>query len=173
MVDPKEIEQLKTDLELVTKTSKVLASKLEKISQKVVKLMTALDSMEGGSGSTVDSPITKQAPSIITPKMDTPIQSTPAPKPTGSVSFDVTGSKAGRFLDSFIQQISGITKGKEVATALSDLRDQVMQTAEVGFHPAFHEMGRYADQLKYVRDFTNEEREKLIEKIYDWKERIG
>lgn len=173
MVDPKEIEQLKTDLELVTQTSKVLASKLEKISLKVMKLMTSLDSLEGGVGSSSDSPIIEPTPVIITPKIETPKQSVPAQKPTDRIAFDATGSKAGRYLDSFLQQTAGITRAKEIATALSDLRDQVMQTAEVGFHPAFHEMGRYADQLKHLREFTTEEREKLIEKVYDWKERIG
>jgi hypothetical protein len=173
MVDPKEIEQLKTDLDLVTKTSKVLASKLEKINEKVIKIMTTLESLEGDIGSTSDSPVIKPTPAIITPKVETPQQSTPAQKPTNTISFDGTGSKAGRFLDSFLRQIPEMTKAKDIATALSNLRDQVMQTEGVGFHPAFHEMGRYSDRLKNLREVTSEEREKLIEKIYDWKERIG
>ncbi len=173
MVDPKEIEQLKSDLELVTQTSKVLATKLEKISLKVMSLMTSLETIESGMGSTPETSTLDPTPTIITPKIETPSQSKPAEKPTSTVSVDGSSSKAGRYLDTFLQQVIQMTKGKEIADGLSNLRDQVMQSAGVGFHPAFHEMGRYSNQLKNKREVTSEEREKLIEKIYDWKERLG
>jgi hypothetical protein len=65
-----------------------------------------------------------------------------------------------------------MTKGKEIADALSRLRDQVMQSAGIGFHPAFHEMGRYANNIKNIGEITAGEKEALVEKIYDWKQRL-
>jgi len=47
-----------------------------------------------------------------------------------------------------------------------------MQASSKGFHPAFHEMGRYANQLKNQDNIPPEEKEALIEKVYDWKTRL-
>ncbi|MFX1515646.1 MAG: hypothetical protein ACFFC6_04995 [Promethearchaeota archaeon] len=157
MTDSKEIEQLKADLELVTKTAKVLANKLEKIAQKFEQLFITVEG--------------------ISPTPHTPPQETSRPAPTPTLSAQAVGSgggtKTGRLLDSFLSQVQTMTKGKEIAKLLSRLRDQVMQSAEVGFHPAFHEMGRYANQIKNVNEITAAEKEQLFEKIYDWKSRLA
>jgi len=65
-----------------------------------------------------------------------------------------------------------MNKGREIAKALDRLRDQVMQSAGIGFHPAFHEMGRYASTIKNMREISTEEKESLVEKIYDWRQRL-
>ena len=113
MTDPKEIEQLKADLELVTKTAKVLANKLEKIALKFEQLLV---SVEGVSA-------TPQIPSQE-------VQPTPSPTPTSTPSAQAVssggGTKTGRLLDSFLGQVQTMTKGKEIAKLLSRLRDQVM-----------------------------------------------
>jgi hypothetical protein len=160
MTDSKEIEQLKADLELVTKTAKVLANKLEKIAQKFEQLFVSLEGVAA----------TPQTPSPEVAE----IQPTPSPTPTPTqVARPGGGTKTGRLLDSFLGQVQTMTKGKDIAKLLSRLRDQVMQSAEVGFHPAFHEMGRYADQIKNVNEITAVEKEQLFEKIYDWKSRLA
>ena len=43
MTDSKDVEQLKADLELVTKTAKVLANKLEKIALKFEQLFVSVE----------------------------------------------------------------------------------------------------------------------------------
>ncbi len=168
-MDSKEIEQLRADLDLLTKTAHVLASKLEKVSAKVDELLKA-------SGKAVTTPpATKADPApAATTKPATPV--TAAPTPTVAASPSGTGgdstSKAGRLLDAFLGQVQTMTKGREIAAALSRLRDQVMQTPGMAFHPAFHEMGRYSNQLKNIREISSEEKEALFEKIYDWKARL-
>jgi hypothetical protein len=165
MTDLKEVEQLKTDLELVTKTAKVLATKLEKMSQSVERLFTSL----GG----------QPTPKDVQPSSP-PVSAQPAPQPTAPAapatqptSSAISGtSKAGRLLDSFLTQVHTMTKGKEIADALSRLRDQVMQSAGIGFHPAFHEMGRYAGNIKNIGEITAGQKEELVEKVYDWKQRL-
>ncbi|MFX0126199.1 MAG: hypothetical protein ACFFAE_21445 [Candidatus Hodarchaeota archaeon] len=165
MTDLKEVEQLKTDLELVTKTAKVLATKLEKMSQSVERLFASL------GGQPIPKDVQPSSP---------PVSAQPAPQPTVSAapvaeptSSAVSGtSKAGRLLDSFLNQVHTMTKGKEIADALSRLRDQVMQSAGIGFHPAFHEMGRYASNIKNIGEITAGQKEELVEKVYDWKQRL-
>ena len=165
----KEVEQLKADLDLVTKTAKVLATKLEKISKKVGLILDSIDETQIPEGlssekitssqsTTQPASSTIQAPSRVTPRRSQPVE---------------TSSKASRLLDSFHGQVQSMTNGKEIADALSRLRDQVMQSAEVGFHPAFHEMGRYADQIKKISAISGTEKEELLEKIYDWKTRLS
>lgn len=162
MTDSKDIEQLKADLELVTKTAKVLANKLEKIALKFEQLFASIEGV-----STIS-----QAPSQEIEE----IQPTPSPTPTPTPSVQAFspggGSKTGRLLDSFLGQVQTMTKGREISDLLSRLRDQVMQSSEVGFHPAFHEMGRYANQIKNINEITSVEKEQLFEKIYDWKTRL-
>ncbi|MFX1286250.1 MAG: hypothetical protein ACFFB5_21635 [Promethearchaeota archaeon] len=161
MTEEKEVEQLKEDLELVTKTAKVLANKLEKISIRFEKIFAAMEGV----------PTPQPTPKKVVKAKPTP---TPAPSPSPSVQVPSSGgsAKAGRLLDSFLSQVQTMTKGPEIAKSLSRLRDQVMQSAEVGFHPAFHEMGRYANQIKNMREISSVEKEQLIEKIYDWKTRL-
>ncbi|MFW9905464.1 MAG: hypothetical protein ACFFFH_14075 [Candidatus Thorarchaeota archaeon] len=163
MTDSKEIEQLKADLELVTKTAKVLANKLEKISLKFEQLFASVE----GISTTSQVPSQEVAETRPTPSP------TPTPTPSAQVVSSGGGTKTGRLLDSFLGQVQSMTKGKEIAKLLSSLRDQVMQSAEVGFHPAFHEMGRYADQIKNINEITAAEKEQLFEKIYDWKSRLA
>lgn len=164
MSELNDIEQLRADLELITKTSKVLATKLEKVS---IKFNQILASLEG-------KPISQIPPQ----KPPTP---SPAPSPTSAPVTPRTpaqtiavegGSKTGRLLDAFLSQVQTMKTGKEISKALSRLRDQVMQSAEVGFHPAFHEMGRYANQIKNISEISAVEREQLFEKIHDWKSRL-
>ena len=168
-MDSKEIEQLRADLDLLTKTAHVLASKLEKVSAKVDELLKA-------SGKAVTaSPAAKVAPA---PATTTKPATAPTAAPTPTVSTTPSGaggdstSKAGRLLDAFLGQVQTMTKGRDIAAALSRLRDQVMQTPGMAFHPAFHEMGRYSNQLKNIREISPEEKEALFEKIYDWKARL-
>ena len=158
MTDSKEIEQLKADLELVTKTAKVLANKLEKIALKFEQLFVSLEGVSA----------TPQIPSQEVAE----IRQTPSPTPSAQ-AVSSGGSKTGRLLDSFLGQVQTMTKGKDIAKLLSRLRDQVMQSAEVGFHPAFHEMRRYANQIKNINEITAVEKEQLFEKIYDWKARLA
>jgi hypothetical protein len=170
----KEVEQLKADLDLVTKTARVLATKLDKISKKIELILGSIDETQipkdlssktiassqskTQPASSTDTIATSQAPSRVTPRRSQPVDAS---------------SKASRLLDSFHGQVQSMTNGKEIASELSRLRDQVMQSAEVGFHPAFHEMGRYADQIKKIRAISVAEREELLEKIYDWKTRLS
>jgi hypothetical protein len=163
MTDSKEIEQLKADLELVTKTAKVLANKLDKIAQKFEQLFVSVE----GISTTPPTPSREVQETQPTPSP------TPTPTPSAQVASSGGGTKTGRLLDSFLGQVQNMTKGKEIAKLLSRLRDQVMQSAEVGFHPAFHEMGRYANQIKNINEITAVEKEQLFEKIYDWKSRLA
>ena len=135
--------------------------------------MTSLQTTGGGPSSAVQKLVSKSAP-----KVQKSVKAAPAPqpeprRPKKTIAFDSAGSKAGRFLDSFLTQLQELKRGREICDALSQLRDQVMQSAEVGFHPAFHEMGREANRLKNIGVISEEEREVIIEKVYDWKERIG
>ncbi len=173
MVDAEEVELIKTDLELVTKTAKVLAIKLEKISQRVETMLSSLDLVPGQSKTT-----TSKATPQPTLAPQAPIKTVESPKSTPereskTVAFDGTNTKVARFLESFLSQIQSLNSGKDIAEALSNLRDQVMQSAEVGFHPAFHEMGKYANRLKNLKRVEDEEREALIEKLMDWKARLS
>ncbi|MHA2203290.1 MAG: hypothetical protein ACW991_06340 [Candidatus Hodarchaeales archaeon] len=163
MTDSKDVEQLKADLELVTKTAKVLANKLEKIALKFEQLFA---SVEGVSAA-------PQTPSQEIQETRPTPSPTPAPTPSAQTISSGGGTKTSRLLDSFLGQIQTMTKGKEISKLLSRLRDQVMQSSEVGFHPAFHEMGRYANQIKNVNEITAAEKEQLFEKIYDWKGRLA
>jgi hypothetical protein len=173
MAELKEVEQLRDDLKLVTKTAKVLASKLEKMSQSFEVLLASLEGRPIPKTDSTPSMASKPSPRPVAAAPSAP---SPAPSPTPpptTVSFEgARGSKASRLLEAFLGQVQTMTSGKEISTALSRLRDQVMQSADVGFHPAFHEMGRYANQIKNVRQITAAEKEALIEKVYDWKERL-
>jgi len=165
MTDLKEVEQLKTDLDLVTKTAKILATKLEKMSKSVERLFASLGSQP------IPKDVKPSSPTVSEKPVPQPMASSaPAAHPVSS-SVSST-SKAGRLLDSFLNQVHTMTKGKEIADALSRLRDQVMQSAGIGFHPAFHEMGRYANNIKNIGEITAGEKEALVEKIYDWKQRL-
>lgn len=168
MSDPKEIEQLREDLELVTKTAKVLATKLEKITQSIEQIFSTLDILSPTSSTKPHTPAIKTTKSAIS-------QPTPHPKPQPSATVDFkagTDSKATRLLDDFLSKLQVLNTGPEISEALSRLRDQVMQASSKGFHPAFHEMGRYASQLKNQDVISPEEKEDLIEKVYDWKSRL-
>ncbi|NHJ02096.1 MAG: hypothetical protein EAX86_08120 [Candidatus Heimdallarchaeota archaeon] len=172
-MDPKEIEQLRADLDLLTKTAHVLASKLEKVSQKVDEILATTVGAEAAP-SAVKTPPTQPSAPVAPTQAATVKTSAPTPKITTS-SADFAGdssSKAGRLLDAFLGQAQTMTKGKDIAAALSRLRDQVMQTPGMAFHPAFHEMGRYATQMKSINQISAEEKEALFEKIYDWKARL-
>ncbi|MHA2244827.1 MAG: hypothetical protein ACXADY_07645 [Candidatus Hodarchaeales archaeon] len=162
MSDSKNIEQLKADLELVTKTAKVLANKLEKISLKLEELFASAEGVSRPRTPSTEIEQIRPSPSPVS----TPTPSVQAVDPG-------RGSKTGRLLDSFLNQVQSMTKGAEVSKLLAHLRDQVMQSAEVGFHPAFHEMGRYANEIKKIRDITAVEKEQIFEKIYDWKMRLA
>ncbi len=165
----KEVEQLKADLELVTKTAKVLATKLDKISKKVVLILGSLDESQIPKDLS-PAKIASSQPSTRLGTTSTPPPSRVTPRGSQPVT---TSSKAERLLDSFHGQVQSMTDGKEIAGNLSRLRDQVMQSAGVGFHPAFHEMGRYADQIKRISEISSAEKEELLEKIYDWKIRLS
>ncbi|MFW9780381.1 MAG: hypothetical protein ACFFE8_16180 [Candidatus Heimdallarchaeota archaeon] len=175
MTSSKEVEQLLQDLDLVSQTAKVLATKIEKISSSMKQILA---SMEGPSIPTTEgtSPSTTPEPTP-TPTPVAPVKPEPRPiaSPTSSekMTFDTkVSSKAARLLDGFLSQTYNMTNGQEIAEALSLLRDKVMQSAGIGFHPAFHEMGRYASQLKSIREITTEEKENLVEKVHDWKTRL-
>ncbi len=170
MVKSEDVQQIQNDLELVTKTAKVLATKLEKISRRIDEMMK---SVEGVTGSAAQVPVSKAAPKAAQPVKPAPAARPEPRAPKKTAAFDSTSTKAGRYLDAFLTQLQELKRGREISEALSQLRDQVMQSAEVGFHPAFHEMGREASRLKNMSIITEEEREVLIEKVYDWKDRIG
>lgn len=161
MTDSKEIENLKADLELVTKTAKALADKLEKVFLKFERILASVEGVTTPQSTLKEVETTKPA--------QIPTQ-TPVSSPQAASSGENT--KAGRLLDSFLSQVQSMTKGSEVSDLLSNLRDQVMQSAGVGFHPAFHEMGRYANQIKNIDEISAAEKEQLFEKIYDWKARL-
>ena len=170
----KEVEQLRADLDLVTKTAKVLATKLEKISAKIELILNALEGTplpkEAVSQISQANQVSPQTGIITKPKVSIRATTPSVPNMSQKVGND---SKATRLLDSFHAQVNTMTKGKEISKALSRLRDQVMQSAEVGFHPAFHEMGRYSDQIKKIGTISTAEKEELFEKIYDWKTRLS
>jgi len=173
MVDPKEVELIKTDLDLVTKTAKVLATKLEKISKRIDKILSSLDQVEGRSTPTTNKVASQPTPVRQQPqKTAKPVERTPE-RDSSTVAFDRPSPKVTRFLESFLSQVESLSSGKDIAEALSNLRDQVMQSAEVGFHPAFHEMGRHANRLKNLRTISEDDRQELIEKILDWKARLS
>lgn len=161
MTDSKEVEQLRADLELVTKTAKVLANKLEKISARFDQILASM------KGVTIPQSTPEEVKKTIPAASPKPTPSSP----TQAVSSE-GGAKTTRLLDSFLGQVQTMTKGSEISKALARLRDQVMQSAEVGFHPAFHEMGRYASQVKNINEISAVEKEQLFEKIYDWKTRL-
>ena len=76
MVKSEEVEQIQSDLELVTKTAKVLATKLEKISQRIDEIMTSLKTGEGVSSPAAQATVSKHAPSV-----KRPVQAAPAARP--------------------------------------------------------------------------------------------
>jgi len=173
MVDPKEVELIKTDLDLVTKTAKVLATKLEKITTRIDKVMSTLGQVEGQSTPTTNKVASKPTPVRQKPqKRAKPVERAPE-RGSNTVTFNGTNPKVEHFLESFLSQIESLSSGKDIAQALSALRDQVMQSAEVGFHPAFHEMGRHANRLKKLRTISEDDRQELIDKIMDWKARLS
>lgn len=169
MVDSKEVEHIKSDLDLVTKTAKVLATKLEKISKRIDRMISSLDQVDAQSTPSTSEPASKPAPERVTPQKN----ARSAERDSSTVAFDGTNPKVARFLESFLSQIQSLSAGKDIAEALSNLRDQVMQSAEVGFHPAFHEMGRHANRLKNLRVISEDDRQELIEKLMDWKARLS
>jgi hypothetical protein len=173
MTNSKEVEQLLKDLDLVSQTAKVLATKIEKISSTMKRIFASIEGTSIPEGESISPPTTPEpAPTPAAPVKQEP---RPSPRPTSSdkMTFDAkVNSKAARLLDGFLSQTYNMMDGKEIADALSLLRDKVMQSAGIGFHPAFHEMGRYASQLKNMREITAEEKETLVEKINDWKARL-
>ncbi|MHA1974363.1 MAG: hypothetical protein ACTSW1_15295 [Candidatus Hodarchaeales archaeon] len=174
MTDSKEVAQLKDDLELVTTTAKVLATKLDKITKTFERLMASLDqnmTVPREHGATPVNKVGAMAQSTPRPQIrqKTEIKNEVRQTPSFQASKD---TKAGRLLDTFLSKVQVLNTGKEISEALSSLRDQVMQASSKGFHPAFHEMGRYANQLKNLDTIPAEEKEALIEKIYDWKARL-
>ena len=173
MVDKEEAELIRTDLELVTKTAKVLSIKLEKISKRVEKMMSSLDQVAGQSKPTTSKPSPQPAPVVQTPqKAAKLVESTPG-RDSGTVAYDGSNAKVIRFFESFLAQIQSLSAGKDIAEAISRLRDDVMQSAGVGFHPAFHEMGKSATRLKNQRLISEDDRQALIENILDWKTRLS
>lgn len=173
MVDTEEVELIKTDLELVTKTAKVLAIKLEKISKRVETMMSSLDQVPRQSKPTTSKPTPQPALAPQAPqKAAKPVESTPR-RDSGTVAYDGTNAKVIRFFESFLAQIQSLSAGKDIAEAISRLRDEVMQSAGVGFHPAFHEMGKSATRLKNQRLISEDDRQALIESILDWKARLS
>ncbi len=173
MVDSKEVEHIKSDLDLVTKTAKVLATKLEKISKKIEMMMSSLNQVDAQSTPPTSKTASQPAPIKQTPqKTARSVEHTPE-RDSSTLAFDGTNPKVARFLESFLSQIQSLSAGKDIAEALSNLRDQVMQSAEVGFHPAFHEMGRHANRLKNLRVISEDDRQELIEKLMDWKARLS
>jgi hypothetical protein len=172
MVDSKEVKLIKADLDLVTKTAKVLATKLEKISKRIDRMMSSLDQVDTQSTPTTSKTTSQPAPVRQTPQETAKTVIHTPERDSGTVAFDGTNPKVARFLESFLSQIQSLSAGKDIAEALSSLRDQVMQSAGVGFHPAFHEMGRHANRLKNLRVISEDDRQELIEKIMDWKTRL-
>lgn len=162
MTDSEELEHLRKDLKLVADTAKVLASKLEKVFTRFEQIFTAIEGVSIPQSTIEEVPETPPVSSSI-----------PSPTPSEQVVSPGDSGKTGRLLDSFLGQVQTISNGAEISDALSRLRDQVMQSAEVGFHPAFHEMGRYANQIKNIREISSVDKEQLIEKIYDWKTRLA
>ena len=170
MTNSKELEQLKKDLDLVTKTAKVLANKLEKMANTFEQQAAAMEGKSIPETDSSPSPTVSEVPTAQPTRPAAPAAKSPPPaRPTPSPATD---SKAGRLIDSFLSQVPSMNKGKEIAKALDRLRDQVMQSAGIGFHPAFHEMGRYASTIKNVGEISSEEKEALVERIYDWKQRL-
>ncbi|MHA1541977.1 MAG: hypothetical protein ACTSQH_03290 [Candidatus Hodarchaeales archaeon] len=174
MVDKKEVELIKTDLELVTKTAKLLSVKLEKISKRVEKMMSSLVVVDDGQSQPTTSKPSPQPASISqTPqKAAKPVESAPG-RDSGTVAYDGSNPKVIRFFESFLAQIQSLSAGKDIAEAISRLRDEVMQSAGVGFHPAFHEMGKSANRFKNQRLISEDDRQALIENILDWKARLS
>ena len=162
MTDSEELEHLRKDLKLVADTAKVLASKLEKVFTRFEQIFSAIEGVSIPQSTIEEVPETPPVSSSI-----------PSPTPSEQVVSSGGSGKTGRLLDSFLGQVQTISNGAEISDALSRLRDQVMQSAEVGFHPAFHEMGRYANQIKNIREISSVDKEQLIEKIYDWKTRLA
>ena len=182
----KELEQLKADLELVTKTAKVLANKLEKMSSVLETLFASLDgstalktAIEAPQAKTPQTKTPKtKAPQAAAPQAkvpSTPVDRQPVTVKSASQTMSFEGkkdSKAARLLDAALNEVRGLTNGQEIAKILSGLRDSVMQSAGIGFHPAFHEMGRYSNQIKNIQEITSEEKEALLEKMNDWRDRL-
>ncbi|MFW9853884.1 MAG: hypothetical protein ACFFFG_02445 [Candidatus Thorarchaeota archaeon] len=175
MTSSKEVEQLLQDLDLVSQTAKVLATKIEKISSTMKQIFASMEGASIPATEDTSPPATPEPTPSPTPVAPVKTEPRPTTSPTSSekMTFDAkVNSKAARLLDGFLSQTYNMTNGKEIAEALSLLRDKVMQSAGIGFHPAFHEMGRYASQLKNIREITTEEKENLVEKVHDWKTRL-
>lgn len=175
MKNSKEVKQLLQDLDLVSQTAKVLATKLEKMSSTMKKVLASMEGTSIPESESIPPPAAPEPISSPTPAIPVKPEPRPTVLPTSSqtMKFEAkTDSKAGRLLDGFLSQSHTMTDGKEIADALSRLRDQVMESAGIGFHPAFHEMGRYASQLKNIREVSTEEKENLVEKIHNWKTRL-
>ena len=71
-----------------------------------------------------------------------------------------------------VKKIKEISSGEEIATALSNLRDESMAAA-TKHSTAFSEMGRIANSYKHIKELTREDKELLIEKVLDWKQRLS
>ena len=171
----KEVEQLLKDLDLVSQTAKVLATKIEKMSATMKRIFASMEGISDPESESIPPPAAPEpasSPTPVPPVKSEPRRTLPPPS-SQTMKFDAKiDSKAGRLLDGFLSRIHAMKNGKEIADALSRLRDQVMESAGVGFHPAFHEMGRYALQLKKIREISTEEKENLVEKVHNWKTRL-
>ena len=75
-------------------------------------------------------------------------------------------------IEDFIHLVETTTNSQEVALRLSSLRDALIELYPKGFHPAFHEMNRWVNELRKKDELTADMKRDLLEKLYDWKERL-
>lgn len=186
-LDEKKVKTLKEDLLLVTETAKILAVKMKKVSEAVNELISEISTMESPASGTrtaaqpVEIKKAKYVEEVVPQQRVVSQPATPTPQPTPQVqpakqaSQDIVTfqeNKVLAILDIFSEKIKTITVGSEIASVLLNLRDECMAAA-TKHSTAFSEMGRLASRYKNTRELSTEERSDLIEKIHDWKNRLG
>ena len=191
--DQAELKALIRDFLLCTQTAAALSAKLVRVNDRLQRLLVNSGIMgpeEIYSEDLLSSQTQSRAPAPIkremTPsrKVSIPTTQTPAPSPTPSPSPAVPPQKSAPqrkkprtsgvdyILEDFQQFLFEVQSGKELANELGKVRDRLIDTSSSGFHPAFHEMGRWVSRVAKYKNIDPETRTELVEKLRDWRHRL-
>ena len=191
----KRIQKFLEDMKLVTETAKALATKLEKIQNSLNDLLPLMSSMTSTRGvekvesfpqeqvstSTVTSPQRQRPIKTQRPSRPIPRPTTPETRPQKPITETTRSTESGISTASDVDTISRIfkilrddiektTTGKEISRFLLDAQDKLLELK--GFHPALREMRTLATEFKNREQLTKDDKTILIEKTYDWEQRM-
>ena len=160
-------------IKLCSDTAVALASKLSKLQNTLTDLFERLQLLEKTAMPAEQAREVAQTapkPRAAPPSYAQP--STPGIPGKPSWQDEVQDQSVSSELEDFGQFLKTTEESPEISKRLSQLRDRLMEVS-TSHNPAFFEMGSWANRLGKQRGkIDHDEREELINKVFDWKARL-